>query len=98
MKPTYREMSRRRRTEPARIAVRCSNPRPETMRKLSRWTEPVDLWLHPADRRWKRILETDPRVRRVCFSPVRDAGEQRPDRSSRLPVYGPYEDVIDLDG
>ncbi|MFQ5732298.1 MAG: hypothetical protein ACE5KM_10130 [Planctomycetaceae bacterium] len=82
----------------ARIAVRCSLPNSAVLQALRRLGEPVDLWLHPRHQTLRPRLERHPNVRRVFFSPVKDAGDCRDSgRTSLLPVYGRYDDVLELE-
>jgi hypothetical protein len=82
----------------ARIAVRCRWASFRSLANLSHLPGPVDVWLHPGDRLWQPVFERQPNVRRVFFSPVADAargGDSR--RRSRLPVFGRYEDLLELE-
>jgi hypothetical protein len=82
----------------ARIAVRCRRASFRFLALLSRIRGPIDVWLHPDDRLWRPVFERQPNVRRVFFSPVADAahrGNWR--RHSCVPVFGWYDDVIDLE-
>jgi hypothetical protein len=80
------------------IAVRCRRASFRFLAALSRIPEPVDVWLHPDDRLWRAVFERLPNVRRVFFSPLADATRRcGSERRSCVPVFGRYEDVVDLE-
>jgi len=59
--------------------------------------EPVDLWLDPACRPLKSVLEQRTGIRRVLFSPMQSDSNDRPaSQSGRLPVYGRYRNLIQI--
>lgn len=77
------------------IALRSRGDATQALTILDRLPTPTDVWLHPG-RRWLAVtFERHPMTRRVLFSPVRDA-RFAGNAISRLPVYGAYEEVIDV--
>jgi len=96
------------RREAPRIALRSRLPIADLLQVLTRLTVRVDLWIPRCQRGWQPLLERHPRVWRVFISRVEGeyfcrpgnderCSECRSETLSRLPVFGPYDDVRDAE-